>query len=149
MKIAHQILVIVVEDKLLCLVGTWLGAIVPGQRLSGTANKISIAITLSSCILQYIMALHKSCMYFKTLKRQPRGCGKCSKSKMECYGIWLFVLLATGALSLACTKAIYVFYATNVDTNEVDVYVYLFCPFIPLSIFSIMILFSIQWCCCT
>ena len=49
MKIAHQILVIVVKDIVLCLVGTWLGAIVPGQRLSGTANKISVAITLAFC----------------------------------------------------------------------------------------------------
>ena len=71
MKIAHQILVIFVEDIVLCLVGTWLGAIVPGQRLSGTANKISVAITLSSCILQYIIVLHKSCMYFKSLVNVP------------------------------------------------------------------------------
>ena len=167
MKTAHLTLVMIFEDILLCSVGVLLGDSVSEQNLSGTVNKVSMAITLSCCSSQYIiafhntlscrssqyiMAFHKSCVYFKGLDigLQPGGNNKCPKPNMQCCGIWLFVLLATGALSLACTKAIYVFNDTNEENDSHErhsPYINILGSFVSLLIISVMILCSIKWCC--
>ena len=152
MKTAHLTLVMILEDILLCSVGGLLGDSVSEQNLSGTVNKVSTAITLLSCFLQYIIAFHKSCVYFKGLDigLQPGGNNKCPKPNMQCCGIWLFVLLATGALSLACTKAIYVFNDTNEENDWNERHspnINISGSFVSLLIISVMIFCSIKWCC--
>ena len=142
----------VFEDILLCSVGVLLGDSVSERNLSGTVNKVSMAITLSCCSLQYLMAFHKSCVYFKGLDigLQPGGNNKCPKPNMQCCGIWLFVLLATGALSLACTKAIYVFNDTNEENDwhkRHSPHINISGSFVSLLIISVMIFCSIKWCC--
>ena len=109
MKIVHQALVMLVEDILICFAGVWLGVIVPGESLSGTVNQVSICITLVSCLFQYVMVFHRSCVYFREQKVQPIEYCSCTKLAIHRRAIWLFVLLASSALSLAVMKSFYVF----------------------------------------
>ena len=82
-------------------VGVWLGVIVPGEILSGTVNQVSICITLVSCLFQYVMVFHRSCVYFGEQKVEPIEYCSCTKLTIHRRAIWLFVLLASSALSLA------------------------------------------------
>ena len=109
MKIVHQTLVMLVEDILICFAGVWLGVIVPGESLSGTVNQVSICITLLSCFFQYVMVFHRSCVYFRKQEAQLIKNCSCTKLAIHRRAIWLFVLLASSALSLAFMKFLFVF----------------------------------------
>ena len=118
MKTVHLILVMVVEDILICIVGVWLVVIVPGQSLTGIMNQISVCITILSCLLQYINVAHRSGIAFRRLGR-PKKCCKClieMNDSISCKFL-LYILLAAFALGVAIMKGIFVFQNVHVQTG--------------------------------
>ena len=116
MKVVHLILVMVVEDILICIVGVWL-LLITGQSLKGIMNQISVCITLLSCLLQYINVVYRSGIAFRGLGRPKKCCKYLVKMNSLSCKFLLYILLAAFALGVAVMKGIYVFQNVHVQTG--------------------------------